>query len=57
VGQVVSLAVVGPIAFAISMGVIRWTQPATYAELRSLAGFRKVRDAAGRALGRIVRRG
>jgi O-antigen/teichoic acid export membrane protein len=56
-GQVISLAVVGPIAFAMSMGVIRWTQPATYAELRSLAGFRKVRDAAGRALGRIVRRG
>ena len=56
-GQVVSLAVVGPIAFAMSMVVIRWTQPATYAELRSLAGFRKVRDAAGRALGRIVRRG
>jgi hypothetical protein len=54
---VISLAVVGPIAFAMSMGVIRWTQPATYAELRSLAGFRKVRDAAGRALGRIVRRG
>jgi O-antigen/teichoic acid export membrane protein len=52
VGQVVSLAVVGPIAFAVCMLLIRWTQPATYAELRSLAGFRKIRDAAGRMLGR-----
>ena len=56
-GQLVSLAVVGPLGFAVSLLVVRWTQPATYAELQSLAGFRKVRDAAGRALGRIVRKG
>lgn len=55
-GEIISLAVVGPIAFAISMLVVRWTQPATYTELRSLAGFRKVREAGGRILGRIVRR-
>jgi lipopolysaccharide exporter len=56
-GQVISLAVVGPISFALSMLVVRWTQPATYAELQSLAGVRKVRDATRRAVGRIVRRG
>lgn len=56
-GQVVSLGVVGPISFAASLLVVRWTQPATYAELQSLAGFRKVGDAAKRAFGRIVRRG
>ena len=56
-GQVISLAMVGPSAFAVSLLAVRWTQPATYSELQSLAGFRKVHDAAGRALGRIVRRG
>jgi O-antigen/teichoic acid export membrane protein len=56
-GQVISLVMVGPIAFTISLLVVRWTQPATYAELQSLAGFSKVREVGGRALGRIVRKG
>jgi O-antigen/teichoic acid export membrane protein len=56
VGQVVSLAVVGPIGFAACMLLIRWTQPATYAELRSLAGFRKVRNAARRMFVRSAHR-
>jgi lipopolysaccharide exporter len=56
-GQVISLAVIGPIAFAVSMLVVRWTQPANYAELQSLAGVRKVHNATRRVMGRIGRRG
>lgn len=56
IGQAVTLGVVGPAAFAASFLAIRWAQPATYAEITSLAGFRKMRDTARRLAGRFDRR-